>query len=90
MSELESQARTALGVPQVSPLVAEVLGDLVHGRAQPQPGGRGVVPEGVAAKAEGKLANDADRELATLLIGEQVVVEFLPGGVLAENRQGAR
>ena len=28
--------------------VAEVLGDLVHGRAQPQPGGRGVVPEVVA------------------------------------------
>ncbi|KDA05484.1 hypothetical protein DC31_16460 [Microbacterium sp. CH12i] len=70
--------------------VAEVFGDFIHGSAESQPGGRRVVTESVATEAEGELADDADGELPTLLVGEQVVVRVLPGGILAEDRQGAR
>jgi len=48
------------------------------------------VPEGVPAETEGVLARDTDGELSALLVGEQVFVGRLAGGVLADDRKSAR
>ncbi|MGM7668021.1 hypothetical protein [Microbacterium sp. A93] len=60
----------------------EVLRHFMYRRSEAQPSRRGVVAQRMAAKAKREFANDADLQLSTLLVGEQICVALLVGRVL--------
>lgn len=70
-------------------IVAEVLGDFVNWRPQPEPSRGRVVTEGMPAKPEGELSGDSDLQLPSLLVQEEVVAMSLSCGMSLEDLHGA-
>jgi hypothetical protein len=71
-------------------IVTQVLGYLMNGRTQAQPVRCGVVTQGVATESERELAHDADLQLPSELIREQIVAWRLAGDMRAEDPETAR
>ncbi|GAB2845862.1 hypothetical protein ACFQ0P_04250 [Microbacterium insulae] len=69
-------------------VIAEILRDFVHRRAEPKPRRCRIVPKCVPVESEQELADDAYGQLSALSVGEEVVAVLLAGGMLTEDSDG--